>query len=42
MVIGGQGTKKANIHDLNNVFDKITTNPLEALKLISKSDHYEA
>tara|TARA_X000001036_G_C20363258_1_gene677358 strand:- start:358 stop:744 length:387 start_codon:yes stop_codon:yes gene_type:complete len=34
MVIGGQGTTQSQTLELSGVFDKITTNPLEALELI--------
>ena len=35
MVIGGQGIKKSNNSSFMHVFDKTTTNPLEALELIT-------
>ena len=35
MVIGGQGIKKFKNQSVERVFDKITTNPLEALELIA-------
>ena len=35
MVLGGQGIKKSTNQSLERVFDRITTNPLEALELIT-------